>query len=326
MRQLFFIAALSLACLPAKAQMHNGSPAEVVLKTATGDISGTLLVSDTTKSSPLVLIIAGSGPTDRDCNSPAGVNTNAYKMIAQELAKKGISSLRFDKRGIGKSQAAMKSEADLTFDTYIDDVVGWISMLKNDGRFSRILILGHSEGSLIGMEAARQSSVAGFISLAGAGKPADRVLREQLEDKLSPELFNESERILDSLRAGKTVAKIDKRLMMLYRPSVQPYMISWIKYDPAVEIAKLKAPVLIIQGTSDLQVTEDDARLLSSGNPSARLLFINNMNHVLKESDKNIQRNMATYSNPELPLKEGLVDALVKFTSMTEQKVKKQYK
>jgi len=289
------------------------SESEMILKTSTGDISGTITVPDEVKISPVVLIIAGSGPTDRDCNSPMGIQTNAYKMLAENFAKNGISTLRYDKRGIGKSKAAMTSESELRFETYVNDVVSWISLLNTDKRFSKVILLGHSEGSLLGMIAAEQTSVGAYISVAGAGKSADKIIQEQLKDKLPPELMDESNKIIDSLKAGKTVKDVNPSLVSLYRLSVQPYMISWIKFDPAKEISNLKVPVLIIQGTTDLQVTVDDAKLLSVAKPDAKLLIIENMNHVLKESDSDLQKNMATYRNPDLPLKQGLVDNLVNF-------------
>jgi len=234
-------------------------------------------------------------------------------MLSESFVKNGISTLRFDKRGIGKSKRAMTSESELRFETYINDVVAWISLLKSDKRFSSIIILGHSEGSLIGMIAAEQTNVAGFISISGVGKSADKVLQEQLKTKLPPQLLDESNKILDSLKIGKTVSNVNSNLVALYRPSVQPYMISWIKFDPAKEISKLKIPVLIIQGTTDLQVTVNDSKLLSAAKPNAKLLIIENMNHVLKESDSDIQKNMATYRNPDLPLKTGLTDDIVNF-------------
>jgi len=289
------------------------SESEIVLKTSSGDIYGSITVTNNTKTSPIVLIIAGSGPTDRDCNSPMGIQTNAYKMLSESFAKNGISTLRFDKRGIGKSKPAMTSESELRFETYINDVVAWISLLKSDKRFSSIILLGHSEGSLIGMIAAELTDVVGFISISGVGKSADKVLQEQLKTKLPPQLLDESNKILDSLKNGKTVSNVNSNLVTLYRPSVQPYMISWIKYDPAKEIGKLKIPVLIIQGTTDLQVTVNDSKLLSVANPNAKLLIIENMNHVLKESDSDIQKNMATYRNYDLPLKAGLTDGIINF-------------
>jgi pimeloyl-ACP methyl ester carboxylesterase len=207
----------------------------------------------------------------------------------------------------------MTSESDLRFETYIKDVVAWVSMLNTDKRFAKIILLGHSEGSLIGIIAAQQVKVAAFISVAGVGKSADKILQEQLKTKLPPQLMNESNKILDSLKAGKTVAKVDPSLNSIYRPSVQPYMISWIKYDPAKEIKKLKIPVMIIQGTTDLQVTVADAKLLSASKPDAKLLIIDKMNHVMKEAEFDAQANMATYKNPALPLKPGLAGPMVDF-------------
>lgn len=314
MKRLIITLAIGAISLFSHAQKSAASSeTDKILKTATGDIYGTLTIADNSKAAPIVLIIAGSGPTDRDCNSPMGLQTNAYKMLAQDLAKNGISSLRFDKRGIGQSKAAMSSEHDLRLETYIKDATDWISLLKADKRFSSIIVLGHSEGSLIGMIAAGQTKVAGFISLAGVGKSADKILQEQLKDKLPMSLLEESNRILDSLKAGKTVAKVNPSLASLYRPSVQPYMISWIKYDPAKEISKLKIPVLIVQGTTDLQVTVGDAKLLSAAKPDATLLIMDNMNHVLKEAEADVQKNMATYQNPALPLKAGLTEGIIQF-------------
>jgi uncharacterized protein len=316
MKNITYILALNIILSGLFAQTKNDSvffESEITLKTSTGDISGTLTIPNNTKISPVVLIIAGSGPTDRDCNSPLGIQTNAYKMLSESFAKNGISTLRFDKRGIGKSKPAMTTENELRFETYINDAVAWVSLLKSDKRFSKIILLGHSEGSLIGMVAAGQTNFDAFISVSGAGKSADKILQEQLQNKLPPQLLDESNRIIDSLKMGKTVSNVNPNLLALYRPGVQPYLISWIKYDPAQEIRKLKIPVLIIQGTTDLQVSVNDAKLLSASKPDAKLLIIDNMNHVLKESDTDIQKNMSTYRNPDLPLKEGLVDDITKF-------------
>jgi pimeloyl-ACP methyl ester carboxylesterase len=322
MKRFSFIIALNILsiCLFAEVKKDSVfSESEVILKTSTGEIYGTLAIPNNVKTSPVILIIAGSGPTDRDGNSHImGLQTNAYKMLSEGLANKGISSVRFDKRGIAKSKLAMTSESDVRFETFINDVVAWIALLKSDNRFSKIYILGHSEGSLIGMIAAEQTNTSGFISIAGAGKSADKILQEQLKTKLPPLLLDESNKILDSLKIGKTVSNVNPSLVSLYRPSVQPYMISWIKYDPAKEIGKLKIPVLIIQGTTDLQVTVDDSKLLSAANTNAKLLIIENMNHTLKESDSDIQKNMATYNNPDLPLKEGLTDDIVNFINSTK--------
>lgn len=311
MAALFFVLGTILF---AQAATDTGfSETELTLKTPAGDIFGTLTIPDNAKSSPVVLIIAGSGPTDRNGNSPLGVRTDTYKKIAEGLAGNGVSSLRFDKRGIAASRAAMASEADLRFETYINDVKGWISMLNSDKRFSKVIVLGHSEGSLIGMVAAGQTQVGGFISVSGVGKTVDQTLREQLKPKLPESMFDEASKALDSLKMGMTVQKVNPALISLFRPSVQPYMISWIKYNPTEEIKKLKAPVMIIQGTTDIQVTVEDAKLLAAAKPDARLKVFDGMNHVLKESEIDMQKNMATYANPELPLKAGFMDSIVNF-------------
>jgi len=314
MKRLLFIIALLILSIGVFSQTKNDtvfSESEIILKTSTGDISGTLTVPCNVKTSPVVLIIAGSGPTDRNCNSSLGIKTNAYKMLAESFGEKGISTLRFDKRGIGKSKTAMIDENEATFETYIDDVVGWISLLQSDQRFSRIIVLGHSEGSLIGIIAAERTKVSALISVSGTGYPADQILQEQLKDKLSFELLDESDKIIDSLKMGKTVSNVNPNLLFIYRPAIQPYLISWMQYDPAKEISKLKIPVLIVQGTTDLQVTVDNAKMLSASKPDAELLLIDSMNHILKESDTDIQRNMATYNKPDLPLKTGLVDFIL---------------
>jgi pimeloyl-ACP methyl ester carboxylesterase len=310
---LVFLISLPLNSEARVKKIHTFTETEFILKTQSGDLSGTFCIPDKVKKSPIVLIIAGSGPTDRDGNSPLGIKAGTYKLLAEGLARNGISSCRFDKRGIGKSQSAAKSESELRFETYINDVVDLVSFLKKDKRFSDIIILGHSEGSLIGIAAANLTDVSKVISIAGAGRPIYTVLREQLQSQLPEQLLQESDRISDSLRAGKTVKQINPLLLSLYRPSVQPYMISWFKYDPAIEIKKLKIPVLIIQGATDLQTTVEDAKLLSAAKTDARLLIIDNMNHILKEADIERQKNLATYSDPNLPLKEGLTEKITDF-------------
>lgn len=289
------------------------SESEIALKTSSGYLYGTVTIPVNIKTSPIVIIIPGSGAPDRNGNcAPIGLHTNNFKMLSESFAENGISTLRFDKRGAGKSKPTVTSESELSFENYVDDVIGWISLLKTDIRFSKIIILGHSEGSLIGMIAARQTNIASFISVAGSGMSADKLLQAQLKN-LPPQLLSESNKIIDSLKVGKTVSKVNPNLLSLFRPSLQPYLISWIKYDPANEITDLKIPTLIIQGTTDLQISVDDAKLLSEAKPDAKLVIINNMNHVLKESDSDIKNNIATYGNPNLPLKSELVEEIVNF-------------
>lgn len=151
---------------------------EVTIVVDSCKLKGTLEIPTSNKTVAVVLIIAGSGPTDRDGNNPLIGKNNSYKMIADLLFKNGVASLRYDKRGIGASDKV--NESELTFDTYINDAVEWIKFLKNDKRFSKIIIIGHSEGSLIGIVAAKREDVNKFISLCGAGKPIYDILDEQV--------------------------------------------------------------------------------------------------------------------------------------------------
>ena len=260
---------------------------EVQITVDTCTIKGTLEIPQTEQPVTVVLIIAGSGPTDRNGNNPISGNSNAYKMLADSLLKKGIASLRYDKRGIGES--CKVDEAQLTFENYINDAVEWINFLKNDERISDIIIIGHSEGSLIGMIAAQRANVNKYISLCGPGQPIDEILTEQVvtSGQLPEQYVQPFKETLDSLKHGHLVKKVDPAFMMLFRPSVQPYMISWLKYNPAEEISKLDIPVLIIGGTTDIQVNSKDAELLASAKPDAELTIIENMNHILKNVTNN---------------------------------------
>lgn len=284
---------------------------EIILNTKSGNIKGTLLTPSITKRTPLVLIIAGSGPTDRNGNN-AFMTNNSLKMLAEGLKNDGISSLRFDKRGVGESIESGLKEIDLRFEDYIQDVEEWIKLLNKDDRFSNIIVLGHSEGSLIGMIASHKQKVNKFISIAGAGISAGNIIREQLKNQ--PQIvLDESLPIIEKLEKGETVENISQMLYSLFRPSVQPYMISWFKYDPHKEIAKLDIPILIIQGTTDIQVSISDADKLALGNKKSQKIIIEGMNHILKDADANRKKNIETYSIPDLPLNKELIKIIVNF-------------
>ncbi|HIG89653.1 MAG TPA: alpha/beta hydrolase [Flavobacteriaceae bacterium] len=282
----------------------------IVLETPTGNIEGTLLVPSK-ENVPLVLIIAGSGPTDRDGNS-GSLKNNSLKMLAQGLYDNNIASFRFDKRGIAKSAKAMTSEEDLRFEHYIQDVQQWHSLLKDDSRFSSFIILGHSEGSLIGMIASQTVIPDKFISLAGPGVSMQATIRRQLVDQ-PPYVLSMSLPIIEELEKGKTVDSVPPLINSLFRPSVQPYLISSFKYDPAVEISKVKSSILIVQGTTDIQIQVEDAKKLAAANSNSELVIIEGMNHILKEADANRFLNMRTYGDPNLELKQGLIESITSF-------------
>lgn len=294
----------------------NAGESDATLETTTGSIQGTLLVPDGPAKMPVALLIAGSGPTDRNGNSPMLPGANdSLKMLAQGLAANGIASLRYDKRGIAASQKAGTSEEKLRFDMYVDDAAAWMSQLRKDPRFTKVIVIGHSEGSLIGIIAAQKVKADGVVSIAGAGRPAADTIRTQLQGKLPPPMLEWSNKALDSLVAQKSVTDVPQGLEMLFRPSVQPYLMSWFRYDPAKEVAKLKVPVLLVQGTTDVQTSVVDVKLLGKGRPAGEVLLIEGMNHVLKAVDGDIMKQLPSYSDPKLPVVSRLIEAVAGFVN-----------
>jgi len=260
------------------------------------------------------LLHAGSGPTDRDGNSRLLPGPNdSLKQLAEGLARGGVASLRYDKRGIGQSAPAMASESALRFDDYVDDAAAWIRQLRGDPQFSRVIVAGHSEGSLIGMLAAGHAGADAYVSIAGLARSADEALASQLAGKLPPALAADNGAILASLKAGRTVDQVPPPLAQLYRPSVQPYLISWFVYEPRKVLAALSMPVLILQGSSDIQVPVVAARELAAARPDATLVVIDGMNHLLKMVGQDAALQQRSYSHPEPQVSPRLIDAIVGF-------------
>ncbi|WP_289665029.1 alpha/beta hydrolase [Flavobacterium panacagri] len=309
---ILFLTILFLSVLNAQTKKEltfKETPA--VLKINTDQLFGTLTTPDLTKKYPVALIIAGSGPTDRNGNN-AMMKNNSLKMLAEALAKNGIASLRYDKRGIGESKAAGgDSESTLVFENYIQDVKSWINFLRQDKRFSKVIVIGHSEGSLIGMIGGAKADK--FVSIAGAGDSADKIIKAQIGAKKMKQLDDMTFPIIDSLKSGHTVNKVDPMLNSLFRPSIQPYLISWFKYNPQTEIKKLTIPILILQGSSDLQVSLQDAENLAEANKNSEKQVIDKMNHIMKIIEGDHNDNMASYNNETLPISETLVDRIVSF-------------
>jgi pimeloyl-ACP methyl ester carboxylesterase len=300
MKRRAMLATLAAAALPLPAAADVG----VELRTPTGTLAGSLIKPLTGKP-PVVLIVAGSGPTDRDGNSALGLRAAPYRLLAAALFARGIASVRYDKRGIAASAAAGPSEAALRFDDLVADAAAWVEQLDADASFSRVGVVGHSEGSLIGMLAAQRGRCAAFVSLAGAAMPAAQEIRRQTATGFpDPALEAANRHILDELNAGRTVADVPPALAPLYRPSVQSYLIGWFRYDPLVEIAKLAIPSAIVQGTNDLQIPVTDARALAAAQPKARLVIVEGMTHLLKivPATTLVEQLRTAYTDPSIPI------------------------
>jgi hypothetical protein len=260
---------------------------------------------------PVALIVAGSGPTDRNGNSTFGLHTDAYRELADELALRGVASVRYDKRGVGTSVRVVESE--LRPSDEVDDIAAWLTELRADSRFSSIVLAGHSEGSLLGIMAMHQVPVAAFISLAGPGRRMAQVFREQLARQLEGTLLEQANHILDELDAGRTVADVPAQLASVFRPSVQSYIIALLQYEPSAELAKLTVPTLIAQGTTDVQVTVDDAHALAMARPDAQVLLIDGMCHALKMASLDDADQSAALTDPMRPLAPALLDGIGAF-------------
>lgn len=314
-------AAASASPLVAKLDPKPGADAgvafaarDVTQDIAGGTLHGTELVPADGARVPVVLLHAGSGPTDRNGNSIAlpGAN-NALKLLAEGLAARGIASVRYDKRLIAASTSPQWTEEGLRFDDYVADAVAWLKRLRADPRFTRVVMAGHSEGALIAALACKQAAVDGCVSIAGSGRNIDELLNEQLRPHLSSTLYEQHTRIMSSLKQGTPVAQVPPELLMLYRPSVQPYLISSLKHEPRIAIAVLEMPVLIVQGTSDIQVGVSDARALSAAQPAAKLVLVDGMNHLLKMVGNDRALQVKSYGSADLPVAPQLVTALGDF-------------
>jgi pimeloyl-ACP methyl ester carboxylesterase len=295
-----------LALILLSPQLLRAEP--ITLETPSGTLYGTLEMPKRARAFPVALILAGSGATNRDGDTLSlGGENDSLRLLAEGLAAHGIASVRYDKRGVAASAQSGLKEADLRFENYIDDAVLWGKKLQSDRKFSRLIIIGHSEGSLIGMVAAKNLHADAFVTISGAGRAANQVLIEQLKLQLPPDLMKKSEEIVQSLVEGKTIEEVPDVLNSLFRPSVQPYLSSWFHYDPAKEIEKLSMPVLIVQGTTDLQVSVQDAMILSTAKPSAKLCIVEGMNHVLKSVSGDREKQMRSYIDPALPVSPKLI-------------------
>lgn len=259
-----------------------------------------------------VLMIAGSGPVDRDGNLP-GMAANNLRMLAHDLAGAGIASLRTDKRGIGASGKV--DERILRFGTYVDDTLAWLEFLKQrEESTGPIWIAGHSEGALVATMAAQRGDVAGLVLLAGAGRKVGMLVDSQLVAAgVRADVLAASRRVTSALEAGRMTDDVPAGLEALYRRDIQAYLISWFSLDPARELASVHLPVLIIQGDRDLQIGVGDARLLANALPSATLRIMTGMNHILKDAPEDHAGNIAIYNRPDLPLSPGLLETITGF-------------
>jgi pimeloyl-ACP methyl ester carboxylesterase len=264
------------------------------------------------------LIIPGSGPTDRDGNNPAGIKASTYRLLAEGLASRGVATLRIDKRGMFASAAATPDANAVTIADYVVDVRSWVAVLRKQTGAPCVWLLGHSEGGLVAMAAAKeQADVCGLVLVATAGRPMGEVLRDQLKaNPANGPILGQALPAIDMLEQGHRVdtGSMHPALQGLFNPAVQGFLISAFSYDPRRVLSDYSKPVLVLQGQRDIQVGVADARLLKQAVPQASLVLLPNVNHVLKSvTSDDVGANIATYADPGLPLASGVVEAIANF-------------
>lgn len=284
-----------------------------------GPLAGTF-EGTTDTGQPGIVIIPGSGPTNRDGNNPGGVMAGSYRYLAEGLAEAGVPSIRIDKRGMSGSASAIADGNNVTIEDYAEDALAWAAAMRERTGHDCAWLAGHSEGGIVALRAAVEApqGLCGVVLIAAPGRPLGAILREQLAaNPANAIIMEEAERHIASLEAGEPVTgPVHPGLVPLFGPQLQTFLLSLFAQDPAAMIAQIDLPVLIVQGREDLQVTEADARALAEANGQARLVLLEGVNHVLKSVPQGDRAaNLAAYADPDLPLADGVVSSIVEFLS-----------
>ena len=295
-----------LCCITGISQDLNVTTQELTINQY---IDGTLLVPNAVENPILAIIIADSGPTDRNGNQNFQKN-NALKKLAERLSNENIATFRYDKR-IVKQIKRGHVNPNISFEDFITDATSVISYFKSQNYYSKIVVIGHGQGSLVGLAASKEGADQ-FISLAGSGKPIDQVIIDQIT-QMDPALVKDTKQAFEILKEGKTTKNYPQALSGIFSPDLQPFMMSWMRYNPQELIADLDIPVLIVNGTKDLQVSTSEAELLQSKSSNADLKLIDNMNHVLFIIEGKELENSKSYNESFRSISDELINELVRF-------------
>lgn len=283
-----------------------------------GPLKGTLLSSSPNPEN-IILIVPGSGPTDREGNNPLGVNAGTYRLLAEGLAKKGRAVLRIDKRGMFGSLSAVMDANSVVLKDYVDDIRSWLNILNRRFNTKCIWLLGHSEGGIVTLASAQENQISGIILVATPSRPLSEVLRHQFKTNLEDATLQTlGGKVIDALEQGQyiDVENMPPVLQSIFNPSVQGFLIDLFTYNPSQMIEAVTKPILILQGERDIQVDKNNAGELAAANPGATVVMFPDTNHVLKPvTSDNRQENIAAYTDPSLPLAPGIVDAISQFLS-----------
>ena len=280
-------------------------------------VDGTLLVPESAENPPLVIIIAGSGPTDRNGNQ-SFMKNDMLKKLAERLSENGVATFRYDKRVV-KQLKTRTFDKNIRFDDFVTDAKSVVTHFKPS--YASIIIAGHSQGSLVGL-LATEAGVNGFISLAGAGNPIDQIILEQIT-KTAPFFTDDTKRVLETLKSGKTTTDFPPALASIFNLEIQPFMMNWMEYNPQELIEDLEIPVLLINGTKDLQVSVMEAQLLKDHKADAELVIIENMNHLLFEINGDDLVNTKSYNELNHPIMSQVIEVMLNFIQKEKSTIKK---
>lgn len=297
----------------------ESGPAEVPIEAAgpQGPLAGAMLRGSSAQG-PVALIIPGSGPTDRDGNSPLGIRAASYRLLAQGLAAEGITTVRIDKRGMFGSAGAVPDANAVTMADYVADTAAWVKSVRAKTGAPCIWLIGHSEGGLVALASAQKvENLCGLVLVAAAGRPLGDVIKSQLRaNPANAPFLQAANAAIDELAEGRRVdvTALPQPLAPLFNPAVQGFLISTFALDPADLAAKARLPILIVQGGKDIQVPVADAERLKAANPATTLIILPNANHVLKDvAGDSPTDNLAAYQATDLPLAAGLVSGIAAF-------------
>jgi alpha-beta hydrolase superfamily lysophospholipase len=278
-------------------------------KIRVGAIDAFLTIPPDVERPPVVLLIAGSGTTDHDGNGPQ-IKPATLKKLSEQLAARGIATLRYDKRGAGQWKPEFGRPEDFRFKDYVDDAVAMVGYLRESGKFSRVVVAGHSEGGLVAILAARRVPADRLVLLATAARRQGDLLKAQLEKQLSPETFAPIAKAIDNIMAGQIVDPLPPGLSI--PPPLQPGLASAFTEDPIVPLKLIEQPILIVGGGRDRQVARLDFAALSAAAPTAKTLWIPDMNHVLNDVTDDAD-DLAAYNQSERALDAALIDSVAAF-------------
>jgi pimeloyl-ACP methyl ester carboxylesterase len=299
---------------PERKSHQRPPPAEIAeeqveVKRGNVVLRGTLWMPRKAKAPvPLAMIVAGSGPTDRDGNSALGLNSDVYRLLAEALAAKGIATLRYDKRGVGESSIAF-DVASMTVEDSVADAATFLPKLRDPAKFSKITLVGHSEGGLISLLLAANEKPDAIVLVSTGGRPLRAILREQLASKVDAATMAEVDRLLADIAAGRPLDRVPQGLEALFNPLVASYLKSEMDIDPAARLRALKTPATVVQGETDAQTGLDDAKLLGKARTNVKVVLLPGVNHLLK-AEKTRALPQPSYTDPSIPVVPAAVDAI----------------